>query len=115
MKTTITCCIAVAGLLAFSTYACDSPSVVAVPDGARTTTDELLEVQTRVQAYMAAMEEYLACLDQQIEDARGPEDSPPENMQLLINRYNAAVDEMEAVAASFNEQVRAHRAANSGD
>lgn len=108
------CCAAAAALFAFSVLACDAPSVVAIPDGATSTTEELLEVQAEVRAYMAAMEDYLDCLDQEMEQAGG-EEAPAEYRSAMITRYNTAVGEMEAVAAAFNEQVAAHNAANADD
>jgi hypothetical protein len=106
------CCILVASLFSFSVLACESPPVVMIPDGARASTAELLEVQARVRAYMSAMDEYLACLDEQISTAGDNDSASPEYMSLMITRYNTAVEEMETLAASFNEQVRAHNAAN---
>jgi hypothetical protein len=115
MSTIRSCCILVANLIAFSALACENPAVVMIPDGARASTAELLEVQARVHAYLAAMDEYLACLDEQIQTAGNGDGGSPEYMSLMIARYNTAVEEMETVAASFNEQVRAHNAANAAE
>ena len=55
-------------------------------------------------------DEFVACLDSEA-DAQGDQ-APAEFKSLMVERHNAAVTEMEAVAAAFNEQLRAFRAAN---
>jgi hypothetical protein len=71
---------------------------------------ELLTAQANVKTYMAEMEVYLACLNEELETAG--EDAPAEFKSLMVNRHNSGVTEMETVAAAFNEQVQAYRAAN---
>ena len=70
----------------------------------------LCSAQSDVKTYMAAMETYLACLNGELE-AKG-EDAPDEFKSLMVTRHNAAVTEMESVAAAFNDQVKAYKAAN---
>jgi hypothetical protein len=84
--------------------------MVSVPDGATSTMEELLAAQANVKTYMAEMEVYLACLNEELETAG--EDAPAEFKSLMVNRHNSGVTEMETVAAAFNEQVQAYRAAN---
>ena len=111
MKAFAICVLAAAGLASFSAFAaCENPSMVSVPDGNTSTMDELLAAQTNVKAYMAAMEKYLACLNDEIEAAG--DDAPAEFKSLMVTRHNSAVTEMEAVAAQFNQQVQAYKAAN---
>ena len=98
-------------MLGLSAQACDYPEAVSVPDGRTATQDEMVSGQRQVKAYMAAMEEYLDCLD--AETNAGGEEPTDEQRKILISRHNAAVDEMETLAAAFNEQVRAFKAANS--
>jgi len=90
--------------------ACESPSPVTMPDGATSTRDQMLAAQAQVKAYQAAMNEFVACLDSEA-DAQGDQ-APAEFKSLMVERHNTAVTEMEAVAAAFNEQLRAFRAAN---
>jgi len=70
----------------------------------------MLAAQAEVRAYQAAMNEFVACIDSEA-DAQG-EKAPDEFKSLMIERHNAAVAEMEGVAAAFNEQIRAFREAN---
>jgi hypothetical protein len=84
--------------------------MVSIPDGKAATMDQLLTAQGAIKTYMAAMEEYIACLDGELE-AKG-EDATAEFKSLMVTRHNTAVTEMETVAAAFNDQVKAYRAAN---
>lgn len=87
--------------------ACPYPEAVQVPDGSTATTDEMVDGQTRIKQYMAEMEAYLACLDQEETDL--DREPTAEELQMHTTRHNAAVDAMEKVAAEFNEQVRAYK------
>ncbi|MFO7285772.1 MAG: hypothetical protein LOD94_17420 [Gammaproteobacteria bacterium] len=110
-KTSVVGATTLATVLCFGgAFACEMPAMVDVPDGATATTEEMIEARNRVTAYLASMEEYLACVDREI--AAEGEDAPEEFQALMIQRYNSAVSEMETVAAAFNEQLRAFRAAN---
>ena len=89
---------------------CPLPDPVQVPAGGSASKDEMLEGRQLVEQYMADMEDYLDCLDK--EEADLGEAVTDEQRQLHVKRHNAAVDQMQAVAADFNEQVRAYKAAN---
>jgi hypothetical protein len=94
--------------------ACDYPQRAQVPDGNSATKDEMIEGQRSVKAYMAAMEDYLACIEAEEKDAVvAMEQAEPEELEerqeMMTKKYNAAVEEMEIVAAQFNEQVRAYK------
>lgn len=104
------CCIALAGFAALPALACEQPDIVHVPQGSDSTLEELLAAQEEVKSYMAAMEEYLACINEEIEAAGN--DATAQFQALMARRNNTAVDEMETVAAAFNEEVRAYREAN---
>ncbi|MBN1237645.1 MAG: hypothetical protein JXB36_04040 [Gammaproteobacteria bacterium] len=110
MKTIFRAGVALSGLVAAGAMACETPSMVAVPDGSEATMDEMVTAQQQVKDYVAAMEEYLACINEELEAAG--EDAPDEYKSLMITRHNSAVGEMESVAAAFNEQVQAYKAAN---
>lgn len=97
-------------LVAAAALACETPTMVDVPDGATATTEQMVRAREQVSEYVAAMDEYLACVDEEIQVAG--DDAPEEFKVLMIQRYNAAVSEMETVAEAFNEQLRAFRAAN---
>lgn len=90
--------------------ACENPAAVAIPDGKSSTMEQMLAAQAQVKAYQAAMNEFLACIDSELE-AQG-EQAPEDFKSLMVARHNAAVAEMEGVAAAFNDQIKAYRAAN---
>jgi hypothetical protein len=95
---------------AYSAAACESPAAVPVPDGKTSTMEQMLAGQAKVKAYQTAMTEFLACIDG--EAAAQGETAPEEFKSLMVARHNAAVAEMEGVAAAFNDQIKAYRAAN---
>ena len=102
--------IAVAGSCGYAASACENPAAVNVPDGKMSTMEQMLAGQAEVKAYQAAMNEFLACIDSEL--AAQGEQAPEEFKSLMVSRHNAAVAEMEGVAAAFNDQIKAYRAAN---
>lgn len=101
--------------LASASIACDYPDRADIPNGSTATRDEMLAGQQSVKDYMAAMETYLACIEQaEADTVEAMEEISEEervNRQSALNKkYNAAVTEMETIAAQFNEEVRAYRA-----
>ncbi len=84
--------------------------MVTIPDGKTATKDALLAAQAQVKTYMAAMNDYLACVDNEM-TAKG-DDAPAEYKSLMVSRHNSAVSEMESVASAFNDQVKAYKAAS---
>ena len=99
--------VAAVSVASLANAACPYPEGVEVPDGATSTTEQMVDGQTRIKKYMAEMEAYLDCLDR--EEAELGREPTPDELQLHNERHNAAVDEMEKVAAEFNEQVRAYK------
>lgn len=102
-------------LVAPAAFACDYPQRASVPDGQTASKDQMIEGQKSVKTYMAAMEAYLACLAADEEIAVAQLDDPSEEVlqqrqAMLGKRHNAAVEEMEIVAAEFNNEVRAYKA-----
>lgn len=94
--------------------ACEYPQRAEVPNGATATKDEMLAGQAAVKEYMTVMEAYLACIEKAEKDtvASMPEITEEELASrdaALTKKYNAAVQEMELVAARFNEEVRAYK------
>ena len=94
---------------------CSYPSRVDIPDGATSDKDAMLEGQKAVKQYVADMEAYLECIVNEEQNAKAQmDDLDPETEQqrddMLNKKYNAAVEEMEKVAAEFNAEVQAYRA-----
>lgn len=98
-----------------SALACDYPVRVDIPNGTTASKEEMLEGQREVKRFVAEMEVYLECIveEEKLARARIEEISPEDEQQredMLNKKYNAAVDEMERIAAQFNVEVQAYRA-----
>ena len=94
--------------------ACDYPARVDIPNGATADKDTMLSAQAAVKEFVTSMEVYLECIVNEENSARRDMvDLPPEDEQqredLLTKKYNAAVEEMERIAAEFNTEVQAYR------
>jgi hypothetical protein len=119
MKNRILSALLVVGLLSAGAAGaeCVYPKApAAVPDGATATQDQMVAGMKSVKDYNAAVTEYLACLEQEMNarvEAAGA-DAPPDQIEQIKaihnKRHNAAVEELEAHAARFNEQVKVYKA-----
>ncbi len=116
MKISVSPAIACA-LLAFPNivFACDYPQRAEIPDGATASKEEMLAGQSSVKSYMAAMDEYLACIEKEEKDTVAKmsditDDERVNRETALTKKHNAAVEEMELTAARFNDEVRAYKA-----
>lgn len=101
-------------LLLPAAHACDYPQRVDIPNGATATKDQMIEGQRSVKAFMAAMEEYLDCIETEENETLASmpdisEDEKANRYAALTKKHNAAIDDMELVAARFNEAVRAYK------
>lgn len=101
-------------LIAPTAFACDYPARIDLPNGGTATKEDMLQGQRDVKKYVADMEAYLDCIVADEKIARsGIDNLQPEDEQqredMLNKKYNAAVDEMETVAASFNAEVQAYK------
>ena len=115
-----------AGLLALGATAanadCTYPRApTGLPDGATATQDEMVGGMKTIKEYNNAVTAYLNCLESEMAariEAAGP-DAPPEQVEQIkaihTKRHNAAVEELEANAARFNEQVKVYKARDNKD
>lgn len=111
--------VSIVSLLAFAptSFACDYPGRIKMPIGLTATKEDMLIGQRSVKKFVADMETYLECIVMEEKLARSEIDGlEAEDEQLredLLNKkYNAAVDEMETVAAEFNAAVQTYRRRN---
>jgi len=109
---------ATAALSAGAAYA-DCPYPAApdkLPDGATATLQDMLAGQKAVGDYNKAVNEYVTCIDKEVEDkiAAGGDKLKPEqkaDMQRVeTQKHNAAIDQLQSVADRFNEQVKVYKA-----
>jgi len=108
-------CTIVVLFLAPLALACDYPEKISIPNGNKASKDEMVAGQRGVKKYMADMETYLACIEKEDKENRaGIEEPDPivdaQRDEMLVKKHNAAVEEMEKIAAAFNEEVRAYKA-----
>lgn len=89
------------------------PADIAMPDGATATEAQMIDTQRQVKAYVAEMEAYLACLDDEANTLKASGEVTDEQLVINDKRYNSAVELMQGVAERFNVQVRIYRDNNS--
>jgi len=118
MKTILKPALATAFLIvAAPVLACDYPTKVIVPNGTTATKEDMLEGQKAIKQYVADMEAYLDCIVAEEQSARAEMDdldaeAEQQREDMLNKKYNAAVEEMETIAAAFNSEVQAYKAKN---
>jgi hypothetical protein len=87
-----------------------------LPDGSTATREEMIGGQQAVKQYDRDINAYLACLKLESEAALAKDadkltpEQKAELQQLGIQKHNAAVAELEAIAARFNEQIKIFKA-----
>jgi hypothetical protein len=90
-----------------------------MPDGNTATLQDMVTANKAVKDYETAVNAYLACIKLEYDDAVGKAGDKPdadkkkilEQMErMTVQKHNATVDQAQAVADRFNEQVRAYKA-----
>ncbi|MEQ9561954.1 MAG: hypothetical protein RLN69_05490 [Woeseiaceae bacterium] len=102
-------------LLAQSGFACEYPANVSMVNGTTATKEEMIATQAAVKKYVADMEAYLTCIVDEEKSARAlisdiETEEEQQREEMLNKKYNAAVEQMERVAAEFNSEVQAYKA-----
>jgi len=108
MRATLAICAAVlGGLLAAASSRADEcvlpPAPSKIPDGTQASQQEMLSAMQTLKQYDGDVNVYLKCLDFEERQKR----LPPTDVEA---RHNAAVAQLEKVAAKFNDQVRVFKA-----
>ncbi len=91
---------------------CEYPPRIDIPNGAEASKEDMLAGQKAIKSYMDTMNTYLDCIEEETASAKTDDESDEitkEREALLSKRHNAAIDEMERIAAEFNVQVRAYK------
>lgn len=87
-----------------------------MPDGNAATREEMVAAKKLVDQYNKDMNDYLGCIKTEHDDAvtKGGASLSEEQKQQMAARFtqknDAAVDELQDVAARFNEQLRTFKA-----
>ncbi len=114
----ISCLILLAGCLSSPAWAaCNYPAAPAkLPDGNTASRDEMVAGKKLVESYNNDMNAYLGCIKKEYDEsvAKQAATLTEEQKQQMAARYtaknDAAVDELQSVAARFNEQLRVFKA-----
>ena len=99
---------------------CTAPQTPALPDGATASLEQMLAGQKAVKEYQAANTEFRACLEPKVAAAEleSVSDSESEEVEALRKKlnedYNNSVSSEEALAESFNTELKEYKAANPG-
>jgi uncharacterized FlgJ-related protein len=118
MKSLLTAAIIAAAALAPAAYAdCTYPTAPnPIPDGNTATLKQMLSMQKSVQSYNEEMNAYLSCiqLERDSRVAQAGDKLTKQQKQELeaieVQKHNAAVDQLHAVADQFNAQVKIFKA-----
>ena len=87
-----------------------------IPDGNTASLDDMKAAKTSVEKYNKEMESYLSCIKLEHDGAVAKqgsalsEDQKKQMAMMHAQKNDAAVDELQAVASRFNDQVRAYKA-----
>nr|WP_298727932.1 hypothetical protein [uncultured Steroidobacter sp.] len=117
IKTVITATLLASLAVATASAECTYPKApTGLPDGATATQDQMVTGMKTIKEYNSQVTNYLSCLESEMNtriEAAGPE-APAEQVEQIkaihTKRHNAAVEELEATAARFNEQVKVFKA-----
>jgi hypothetical protein len=91
-----------------------------MPNGTTATEPEMIAGMKAVKEYNSQVTAYLSCLDMKMETdiaaagTEAPADQVAQIKAINAKRHNAAVEELEAHASRFNEQVKAYKARDKG-
>jgi hypothetical protein len=96
---------------------CSYPKAPAkIPDGNVAALEEMVAAKNAVQGYNKEMDAYLACIKLEQDDTVAKqgtaltEDQKKQINAMYAQKNDAAVDELQAVAARLNEQIRVYKA-----
>ena len=96
---------------------CPYPAApTSIPDGRTATLEEMVAGQKAVKAYDLAVKNYVSCIDAELDAAivKAGDSLKPQQKKDMQNveaqKHNAAIDQEQAIADRFNEQVKAYKA-----
>ena len=95
--------------------ACEYPSRPHIPDGDAASKEDMLAAKSDVQTFLAAVDEYLRCVEAEekaaVDSLENPDAEALRERDLALTRkFDAANEEKALVGEQFNQQVRAYNA-----
>ena len=104
-------------------FACEYPERPTLPDGSTASKDQMIAAQTSVKAFLATVDEYLTCIEEEEKEAiaalpdidesdedavKSREAEIKRRDDLLSKRFDAANEEKFLFGEKWNQQVRAY-------
>ena len=94
---------------------CEYPERPTLPDGSTAAKEDMIAAQSAVKEFLASVDEYLICIEQEERAAIDALDDPDEETikrrdELLTKRFDAANEEKFLFGEQWNQQVRAYNA-----
>ncbi|MDE0158180.1 MAG: hypothetical protein OXS28_21605 [Gammaproteobacteria bacterium] len=89
---------------------CPMPEKPSIPNGLKSSEEEMLEAQRGIKDYMTKGQAVLTCLDE-LAQSWG-ETATEEQLQINNLFHNKMVDEMQSIGELFNSAVRAYKGRN---
>ncbi len=89
---------------------CPMPERPSIPNGLKSSEEEMIAAQRGIKDYIANGEAVLKCLDEL--RASWGETATEEQLQINLLFYNKMVDEMTSTGELFNSAVRAYKGKN---
>lgn len=99
---------------------CEQPDAPAVPDGATASYDDMIAGQQAIKSFQAENKEYLECMNKEITaaanvaktaESKEERSAAAERHTDMVNAFNEAVSDEEALAAEFNSEIQEYQAA----
>jgi len=90
----------------------------AIPDGKVASIDVMVAANKAVKQYNVDIENYLGCIKTELDESLSRQnDTLSEDQKKAMNllhaqKNNAAIDELQSIAARLNEQIRIYKAAH---
>lgn len=116
--------LSVAFVLPAVSFACEYPDRPDLPDGNTAAKDEMIAAQKAVKEFIAKVDDYLTCIEQEEKKAVDAMDLDRESEEdqetlrrrdeLLTKRFDAANEEKFMLGETWNQQVRAYKAKAAG-
>ena len=90
---------------------CKEPELVLVPDDAKVSSEEMLQVQMAVEGYIDSTQTFLSCL---LDQEKAMNEAITQAQQKgSIMRYNLAIARMESLVENFNAQLDIYKTLHS--
>ena len=100
--------------------ACDYPERPNLPNGTTAAKEDMIAAQSSVKSFLAAVDEYLTCIEQEEGEALKAIDPADEETRkrrddLMAKRFDAANEEKFLFGEQWNLEVRAYNAARAAN